>query len=149
MSSTESTQLNGIELDLLEVVPLLNKRLIRMAEVRECLDMPLSHMQVLSALAREGDMSVTEISKRFGIAKPNITPLIDHLTDAGWVERTKNNRDRRVVNVTILPEGREKVERALEAMRERVAKWMNGLTEEEFTELQQALKSVVRILGKL
>ena len=34
MSSTESTQLNGIELDLLEVVPLLNKRLIRMAEVR-------------------------------------------------------------------------------------------------------------------
>ena len=83
MSSTESTQLNGIELDLLEVVPLLNKRLIRMAEVRECLDMPLSHMQVLSALAREGDMSVTEISKRFGIAKPNITPLIDHLTDAG------------------------------------------------------------------
>ena len=94
-------------------------------------------------------MSVTEISKRFGIAKPNITPLIDHLTDAGWVERTKNNRDRRVVNVTILPEGREKVERALEAMRERVAKWKNGLTEEEFTELQQALKSVVRILGKL
>ena len=149
MSSTESTQLNGIELDLLEVVPLLNKRLIRMAEVRECLDMPLSHMQVLSALAREGDMSVTEISKRFGIAKPNITPLIDHLTDAGWVERTKNNRDRRVVNVTILPEGREKVERALEAMRERVAKWKNGLTEEEFIELQQALKSVVRILGKL
>ena len=149
MSSTESTQLNGIELDLLEVVPLLNKRLIRMAEVRECLDMPLSHMQVLSALAREGDMSVTEISKRFGIAKPNITPLIDHLTDAGWVERTKNNRDRRVVNVTILPEGREKVERALEAMRERVATWKNGLTEEEFTELQQALKSVVRILGKL
>ena len=105
--------------------------------------------QVLSALAREGDMSVTEISKRFGIAKPNITPLIDHLTDAGWVERTKNNRDRRVVNVTILPEGREKGERALEAMRERVAKWKNGLTEEEFTELQQALKSVVRILGKL
>ena len=51
--------------------------------------------------------------------------------------------------MTILPEGREKVERALEAMRERVAKWKNGLTEEEFTELQQALKSVVRILGKL
>lgn len=148
MSSTESMQLNGIELDLLEVVPLLNKRLIRMAELRECLDMPLSHMQVLSALSTQGDMSVTEISRRFGIAKPNITPLIDHLTDAGWVERTKNNRDRRVVNVTILPEGREKVEKSLEAMRERVAKWKKGMDDEEFAELQDALKTIVRILGK-
>ena len=149
MSSTEPTQLGGFELDLLEVVPLLNKRLIRMAEVRECLDMPLSHMQVLTALARQGDMSVTEISRQFGIAKPNITPLIDHLTDAGWVQRTKNNRDRRVVNVCILPEGRKKVEDALRNMHERVEKWKDSLSEGEYDELDQSLKTVVRILGKM
>lgn len=147
MSSTEATQLDGFEMDLLEVVPLLNKRLIRTAEVRECLDMPLSHMQVLSALASQGDMSVTEISRRFGIAKPNITPLIDRLTDAGWVERTKNNRDRRVVNIRILPEGREQVEKAFASMHERVNRWRRGMSDEEYMELQQALKTVVRILG--
>ena len=54
-------------------------------------------------------MSVSEISRRFGIAKPNITPLVDRLISAGLVERVRNKADRRVVDVYILDAGREKL----------------------------------------
>jgi ABC-type antimicrobial peptide transport system permease subunit len=60
---------------------------------------PLSHVQVLAMLQDAGTMSVSEISRRLGIAKPNITPLVDRLFECGYVDRQHDENDRRVVNI--------------------------------------------------
>ena len=69
-----------------EVLPLLRKKLLRMDVVQAEHNMPMSQVQMLAMLGENGALSVSEISKRLGIAKPNITPLIDRLIDEGFVD---------------------------------------------------------------
>ena len=70
---------------IFQTQPLLKKRLVKLSAIQSDQGIPLSHVQVLAMLEEVGSMSVSDISKRFGIAKPNITPLVDRLVNAGVV----------------------------------------------------------------
>ena len=94
-------------------------------------------------------MSVSEISEYFGIAKPNITPLVDRLVNAGLVDRVRSTTDRRVVFVVILDEGRARLKAIRSLLSENVGAWKDSLTAEEFDRLAVALSDVVALLGKI
>ena len=130
-----------------EVLPLMRKKLLRMDVVQAEHNMPMSHVQVLTMLGDLGAMSVSEISKRLGIAKPNITPLIDRLIADGYVERRRDARDRRVVNVVLLPAGEEKLQLIRETIVRQVMRWTSTIPEKDFFELERALKVISEVLG--
>lgn len=129
--------------------PLLKKRLVKLSAIQSDQGIPLSHVQVLAMLEEVGSMSVSEISKRFGIAKPNITPLVDRLVNAGLVDRVRSETDRRVVNIVILEEGRNRLQQIQNALNDHVASWQSTLTGEEFERLDRALIDIIEILGKI
>ena len=135
--------------NMFHVLPLLKKRLMHMDMVQKEHGTPLSHVQVLAMLQDAGTMSVSEISRRLGIAKPNITPLVDRLFECGYVDRQHDENDRRVVNIVLMPAGEEK----LAAIRGTIARQIHGqaesLTVSEFRELSESLQSIVRILSSL
>ena len=93
---------------LFQAWPLMRRRLLPSPAQQAGFGMPLSHVQVLAMLDHRGSLSISEISNSFGIAKPNITPLVDRLIEEGLVMRERNNADRRVVNVVICEEGRKR-----------------------------------------
>ena len=132
-----------------EVLPLMRKKLLRMDVVQAEHNMPMSHVQVLTMLGDVGAMSVSEISKRLGIAKPNITPLIDRLIADGYVERRRDVRDRRVVNIVLLESGREKLAAIRATICSQIQAQAGTLSVSEFRELSESLASVVRILSSL
>ena len=134
---------------IFQAQPLMKKRLAKLSAIQSEQGIPLSHVQVLAMLEEVGSMSVSEISKRFGIAKPNITPLVDRLVNAGLVDRVRSESDRRVVNIVILEEGRNRLRQIQNALNEHVAGWQNTLTAEEFGRLDRALIDIVEILGKI
>ena len=134
---------------IFQAQPLMKKRLAKLSAIQADQGIPLSHVQVLAMLEEVGSMSVSEISKRFGIAKPNITPLVDRLVNAGLVDRVRSETDRRVVNIVILEEGRARLNQIQNALNEHVSSWQNVLTEEEFARLDRALIDIVEILGKI
>ena len=134
---------------IFQAQPLLKKRLTKLSAIQSEQGIPLSHVQVLSMLQEVGSMSVSEISKRFGIAKPNITPLVDRLVNAGLVDRVRSETDRRVVNIVILDAGRQRLQQIESALNEHVASWQHMLTAEEFVRLADALDDLVEILGKI
>ena len=134
---------------IFQAQPLMKKRLAKLSAIQSEQGIPLSHVQVLAMLEEVGSMSVSEISKRFGIAKPNITPLVDRLVNAGLVDRVRSESDRRVVNIVILEEGRNRLRQIQNALNEHVAGWQNVLTAEEFDRLDRALIDIVEILGKI
>lgn len=129
-----------------EVLPLLRKKLLRMDVVQAEHNMPMSQVQMLAMLGENGALSVSEISKRLGIAKPNITPLIDRLIDEGFVERRRNENDRRVVNVVLLPAGEEKLTSIRETIVRQVMRWTGTIPEKEFFELEHALQTISTVL---
>ncbi|MBQ8312606.1 MAG: MarR family transcriptional regulator [Clostridia bacterium] len=130
--------------NLFEALPLFPKRLMHVDELVRRHQMPFSHIQILIMLVGE-DMSIGQISERLGIAKPNITPLVDALRDSGLVERIRSEKDRRIVHVHLLPEGEEKLQAIREDIAAQVKAWKGSLSRSEVKELSGALASMNRI----
>jgi len=147
--SIDPAIIDNISQNIFTVMPLLRKRLLHMDAIQSEHGIPLSHVQVLSMLASTGSMSVSEISRRLGIAKPNITPLVDRLIDAKLVDRVRDTQDRRVVNVMILDAGREKLESIRSSIGAQVQDWSENLSASDIREFSDALSSLNRILTSI
>lgn len=141
--------IESISQNIFTVLPLLRKRLLHMDVIHGEHGIPLSHIQVLSMLNETGSMSVSEISHRLGIAKPNITPLVDRLIEEKLVDRIRDTQDRRVVNVVILDAGREKLVSIQSSIGDQVQEWAQNLSSSDFRELGDALSSLTRILTQI
>lgn len=148
--NTNVAQSNAEKLawQILTVAPVLKKRLFRPDFEQDTNQLPLSYAQVLATLSIEESMTVTEISERFDIAKPNITPLIDRMIEAGYVKRVRNSTDRRVVHVFILDKGREKVADMVASLKGTVQGWSKTMTDEDMGRVTDAIEVIRSILAK-
>ncbi len=148
--NTNVAQSNSEKLawQILTVAPVLKKRLFRPDFEQDTNQLPLSYAQVLATLSIEESMTVTEISERFDIAKPNITPLIDRMIEAGYVKRVRNSTDRRVVHVFILDKGREKVADMVASLKGTVQGWSKTMTDEDMGRVTDAIEVIRSILAK-
>ncbi len=144
-----SDTVSNVASNIFQVMPLIKKRLTKLNAIQSEHGLPLSHVQVLAMLEEVGSMSVSDISKQFGIAKPNITPLVDRLVDAGLVDRSRSETDRRVVNIVILEAGRQRLRDIQAALDEHVKTWQASLTKEEFLRLDSALNELITLLEKV
>ncbi|MBP3637141.1 MAG: MarR family transcriptional regulator [Clostridia bacterium] len=144
----DATLVNSLSGNLFDLLPLFPKRVIHVDELVRVHQMPFSHIQILIMLS-QGPMSIGQISDRLGIAKPNITPLVDSLRDDGLVERVRSEQDRRIVNVHLLPEGEKRLEAIREDIAKQVTEWRESLSRSEAKELNNALGSIVRIMGTI
>ncbi len=131
--------LNSVANDLLGTMSMFPKRIVRVDELIRSFGMPLSHIQIL-VLVSEGDLSIGQISERLGIAKPNITPLVDLLDERGYVCRERSARDRRVVCVHLQDAGRDKLKEIRDAMVEQIRAWPECFSAREIRRLDQGLQ---------
>lgn len=139
---------NAISQNLYEALPLFPKRLVRVDSLTKELGMPFSHIQILCMLAKE-EMSIGKISVNLGIAKPNITPLLDVLHDRGLVERCRSEKDRRIVKVRLLPAG-EEVVRALQAnLANQVKGWPHDFSPSDIKRLNNSLAYLIEVAHRL
>lgn len=143
----DSALLESITGNLFEALPLLPKRLVRVDAITRKFDMPFSHIQIMCML-QGGSMSIGEISRNLGIAKPNITPLLDNLHERGLVERVRSEKDRRVVNVALLPQGREMANRLHQTIAAQVSAWPECISQAEAKRLNNALACLIS-MGRL
>lgn len=141
--------IDSVAQNMFHALPLIKKRLLHMDMIQREHGTPLSHVQVLAMLQDAGTMSVSEISRRLGIAKPNITPLVDRLYEAGYVDRQHDENDRRVVNIVLLSAGSQKLTAIRATIALQIQTQAEDLSVSEFRELHDALESVVRILSSL
>ena len=145
----DPAMIDNVAQNMFHVLPLIKKRMLHMDLVQRDHGTPLSHVQVLAMLQDMGTMSVSEISRRLGIAKPNITPLVDRLFEAGYVDRQHDENDRRVVNIVLMPAGEEKLAAIRATISRQIQSQSDGLSVSEFRDLNDSLSSVVRILSSL
>jgi len=134
--------------NLYQALPLLPKRLVRVDALTREYGMPFSHIQIICLLS-DGAMSIGEISMSLGIAKPNITPLLDALNERGVLERCRSEKDRRIVNVRLLPEGQELADRLRTSICTQVMEWPRSLSHSDIKRLNNALAYLVEMGAQL
>ncbi len=64
---------------------------------------------LVGTLAHFGDMKVSDLSDKLGLSNSTVSGIIDRLEGQGYVERTRNEKDRRVVIVRLSPDFKAKV----------------------------------------
>ncbi len=145
--TTNEALVDSVAHNLFQALPIFRKRLLHMDVIQREFNIPLSHVQVMAMLYDNGPMNVSEISRRLGIAKPNITPLIDRLIREQYVERQRDEKDRRMVNITVCPSGIGELEKIRKKMRDLVAEWASDLSTSDLRALNDSLETIDAVLG--
>ena len=140
----DAALIESIAKNLYEALPLLPKRLVRVDAITREFGMPFSHIQILCMLS-DKEMTIGDISSNLGIAKPNITPLLDALHERGILERCRSEKDRRIVNVRLMPEGRELALKVRNAIAHQVSEWPQGFSISDIKRLNNALSYLIEI----
>lgn len=145
--TTDSTLVDSVAKNLCEAVVLLPKQLLHVDELTHAFGMPFSHIQILVMLS-DGDITIGDISSTLGIAKPNITPLLDALTERGYIERIRGVGDKRIVNVHLTDEGHKTLERIHQAIATQVVRWENRCNRSDVKQINHALAFLVQIADR-
>ncbi|MCP4500201.1 MAG: winged helix-turn-helix transcriptional regulator [Deltaproteobacteria bacterium] len=95
-----------------QVIALLQRRLIKpMSRGGPRAELTMTQYHALSFLAARGDASVQELKNMLGFAQSTTSVLVEKLQKEGWVEKSRDRRDHRVVKVRPLPKGLRLVQR--------------------------------------
>ena len=110
------------------------------------LDLTLSRFEVLLTLsfARPRGLSMTRLRTVLMVHGSSVTYLVDRLVAAQLVERASDNADRRVSLVRLTPTGRERIERASQALIDGGFGPLAGLDEPELETLAELLAAIRR-----
>jgi DNA-binding MarR family transcriptional regulator len=104
MSEISNSNIDEILEDLIQILPVFQKRLIRMDLGGVTGDLTHLHFTIMGMLSR-GSMNVTELANILMMTKSQMTHLIDQLVGQGIVERYHNKGDRRVINLSLTEQG--------------------------------------------
>ena len=131
--TTEDARLAGM---LLSLLPRIGKIAGQVAHERGA--MTLERARILWQLV-ESPRRSGEIAQRCGLTPASVSELVDSLERDGFVRRSEDRNDRRVVVVEISARGRREIERVGELMTAPVAKMISSLSAEKRVRLAAAL----------
>jgi DNA-binding MarR family transcriptional regulator len=123
--------------------------------IAQHLDLGATDFFCLNLIALEGSATAGEIASKIGLTTGATTRLIDRLEAAGFVERVRDDRDRRRVNVQAAPERRADTDAALLSIRQRMAEVFQAFDDdalriifEFFTAAAPALRAATAELSR-
>lgn len=139
---------DAVSKNLYDALPRLPRRLIHVDAITRAFEMPFSQIQILCMLS-EREMTIGEISMSLGIAKPNITPLLDAMAARGVLERSRSETDHRIVIVRLLQKGQELAGLIQASIAEQVKEWHDDFNLSEVKRLNNALACLVDAASRL
>lgn len=91
---------------------------------------------------------MTEIWKRMGITKGNLSIIIDSLTKLGYVICERHTDDRRKVSIHLSPKGEEIYNEAMEEITENIDRKLSAISKDEKGRFIDSINFIYEIAGK-
>ena len=102
-----------------------------------------SHILILEYLASEGPKRPSAIADRLKVTTGGVTVLTTKLLKLGFIEKTKNENDRRAAQISITPEGLKLLEQSRTQIDILINHLFGMLTEEEIETLRTIFNKCV------
>lgn len=118
------------------------------ARIARELELPRASLGTLRLLHRCSPLQVTEIAHHLRVDLSVASRQVTHLVEAGLVERTACDDDRRARSVTLTPAGRTKVEETFRLLAGRRAATFAGWTPEQLQEAVHQLERLTEALSR-
>jgi DNA-binding MarR family transcriptional regulator len=107
-----------------------------------------AHIRSLHALS-DGPMTAGQLARSAELNPASVTAMLDHLEQAGIVERTRSTTDRRVCNVALTETGRELLSAKTARWRARWAERLGGYSEAELQAARRIAGDVAEMLDEI
>lgn len=134
--------------DFLTLVPILNKKLLRENDLYKLDDLYPSHVQILLLLAKNKQLTMSEISREIHVINSNLTPLVDKLIKLGYLKRQPSKKDRRVVHISLTANGKKHVEKHKQYAVAYLKEQFDALEDAQIEKLETHLKGINEILDE-
>jgi DNA-binding MarR family transcriptional regulator len=105
-------------------------------------ELTVAQIRSLAALGREREMTAGQLARSAELKPATVTVLLDHLEEAGIVQRHRSTEDRRVCNVSLTPKGWQRLERKLAGWQ---ARWEEELHDVSDADLATAMRVMRRV----
>jgi DNA-binding MarR family transcriptional regulator len=103
----------------------------------------------LLQLLVSGQVTPTEISRVLCISKPNVTTLISKLIEDGLAQRSHDEKDRRVIYVTITEKGKKAVQRYRKVIKKYMLKVFEQFSADELKDILAGVEKFQSMLIKI
>jgi DNA-binding MarR family transcriptional regulator len=121
---------------------LASLRRLRGRDARDAHGLTFSQYRLVGALGRADELSAGELAAAADLSPASATQMLDQLVEAGLVERTRSERDRRLVLNRLTPEGRRLHD---EKHAYATAKWDEALADLDEVELRHGVDVLERV----
>lgn len=95
-----------------------------------------------------GNLTIGDLSAKLGLAYSTTTDLVDRLERRNFVERSRDQEDKRVVRLSVLEEGGALIDRVLQARRVYLGRVLSHSGADEQDMLMRALMVLEQHLGE-
>jgi len=102
----------------------------------------MGHLHLITLLEEHGPLPMGRIAELLGSALPNVTGMADRMVERGLVERTRDASDRRVVMLSLTPQGVAQLRQLTELRRQRLGAALTHLTVDQRATLLLSIKSL-------
>ncbi len=102
-------------------------------------ELSYAQLELLSELLARGQAPAGELASAARLSPGAVTEMLDHLAQAGHVERLRSETDRRVVLSRLTPEGRELLIAKRDAWEARWQRALEGVSERDLRAARQVL----------
>lgn len=102
----------------------------------------LVHLNVLTLLEAEGPLSMGRLAEALDVSVASTTGIVARMTARGVIERRHDADDRRVVLVHLTPRGTRVFQNLEQHHRQRLARLLDQLTEDEMTGFLVGLRAM-------
>jgi DNA-binding MarR family transcriptional regulator len=103
----------------------------------------IMHFLALDALSREGTLRMKDLAAILSITAPSITAMVSRFEERGWIQRSTDERDKRIAYIQLTESGQAEHERYLQIMAEFFDRYLSG------EERQGYLRALEAIAAKL
>lgn len=111
-------------------------------EILSDFNITVPQFTALQILINRGDMTIGELSQNMALACSTITDLIDRMEKAELVARKKDEKDKRVVRIEVLPKGFDILEKVLNKRIDFLNSKLGNFSHDEKLSLNSGLKAL-------
>lgn len=103
---------------------------------------------LISILWREGEMRISDLSKKIGLSNSTVSGIIDRLEKQDIVKRIRSQEDRRVVYVTITDDFKKKAKKHFDEAERQLGKMINRANSEELDLILERLDTLKKLVAE-
>ncbi|SFI72266.1 MarR family winged helix-turn-helix transcriptional regulator [Thermoflavimicrobium dichotomicum] len=114
-------------------------------ELKE-LNITMPQAQVIRVLREEGPQSLVELSKKLESSTSSLSGIVDRLEKEGLVSRERDQKDRRVVWISLTPKCKELIKKIPDTQAQYIRKYVEKMSEEDVILLIEKMEIFVKVL---